>query len=149
MMGRTVSATQRARFLKQLAKVPNVTLAAKVAGFAVRTAYEMRERDEAFREEWQTALDTGVAALHSAVWDRALNGVPSYVVSMGSVVNDPQSGQPLVERKFNDGIAMRLLQAHMPEYATQSAQDKGSDVPKELEPDPAPKPDEDTPSVIE
>lgn len=146
MMGRTISATQRAKFLKQLAKVPNVSLAARNAGFAPRTAYEMRDRDPEFKEAWQNALDAGVADLHAKVWDRSLNGVESYVVSQGRVVM--HNGKPLVERKFQDNIAMRLLQAHMPEYA--STPDKPSDVPPELTPDPPAKPDDpDAPEVIE
>lgn len=151
MMGRTVSATQRAKFLKQLAKVPNVSLAARVAGFAPRTAYEMRDRDAEFKEAWQEALDTGVATLHAAVWDRSLNGVETYVVSQGQVVRDPKDPtKPLTERKFQDNIAMRLLQAHMPEYGTQRAGNEGDAIPADLQPDPAPTPDEpDAPSIVE
>ncbi len=150
-MGRTVSATQRAKFLKQLAKVPNVTLAARVAGFARRTAYEMKEADAEFAEAWEVAIADSVANLHAAVWDRAVNGLESYVVSMGTVVRDPKNPEKhLVERKFNDAIAMRLLQAHMPEYAPKVSAATGDDVPKELQPDPAPSPDEaDAPEPIE
>ena len=149
MRGRAICADQHARFIEQLRKVPNVTLAARLAGFSERTAYEHRKHDTEFADAWDEALKQGAANLLSAVWDRSLNGIESYVVSQGRIVADPESGLPLKERKFQDNIALRLLQAHMPEYAAVRASDKSDDIPAELQPDPEPKPDEDAPPVIE
>lgn len=149
MRGRAVRADQHARFIAQLSKVPNVTLAARTAGFSERTAYDHRAADPAFAEEWDEALKLGVAALEAKVWDRTLNGVPSYVVSAGQIVLNPKTKKPLIERKYQDNIALSLLKAHNKVYAAPVA-GSGDAIPADLQPDPAPTPDEpDAPSIVE
>ena len=148
MQGRAICAEQRALFIEQLKKLPNVTLAAKAAGMSTRSAYDNKKQHPGFSNDWDEALAQSVAALHEAVWNRSINGVPSYVVSQGRVVMDPADpSKPLIEYKSQDHIALSLLKAHMPEYA--APQSTGSDIPAELQPDPTPKPDEAVPDIIE
>lgn len=149
MRGRAVRADQHARFIAQLTKVPNVTLAARSAGFSERTAYDHRKLDPEFAEAWDEALKLGVAALEAKVWDRTLNGIPSYVVSAGQIVLDPKTKKPLIERKYQDNIALSLLKAHNKVYAAPVA-GSGDAIPADLQPDPAPTPDEpDAPDIVE
>lgn len=143
MMGRAISADQRAKFIKQLEKTPNVTLAARKAGFNPRTAYETRARDPEFAEEWEDALAISVETLAAAVQDRCLKGIPTRVFN-------PKTGEMFIERKFQDNISLGLLKVHDKRFREASNPTAGDDVPKELQPDPKPTPDEaDAPEPIE
>lgn len=150
MKGRPLSASQRASFITALRECPNVTLACQAAGIGRRSPYQVAERDPKFKEEMEAALAQGSAALLKAVWNRTLNGIPSYVVSQGQIVRKIGSDEPLIELKFQDHIALKLISTHMPEYGPQVAKTGTDEVPADLQPDPKPTPDDpDAPSVIE
>lgn len=63
---------QRQVFLDALADSCNVRRAAAEAGFAPSTAYKLRQRDAAFAEAWQAALESGYARLEMALVERAI-----------------------------------------------------------------------------
>lgn len=76
------------RFLAELRKIPNVSRACRLAGFARQTAYRYRDDDLTFAEAWDDALEEGVEALEEAVWRRA--------------------------KRESDTLAIFLLKAHKP-----------------------------------
>jgi hypothetical protein len=61
-------------FLRTLAKTSSVTIAAKAAGIARRTAYDHKERDEEFSRAWDDALNQSLDALEHEVYHRAIEG---------------------------------------------------------------------------
>ncbi|MBS1914610.1 MAG: hypothetical protein JST22_21685 [Bacteroidetes bacterium] len=101
-------------FLAVLARTANVQLSCYAAGISRQLAYDCRSRDGAFREAWETALDTAIDRLEEEAWSRACEGVERYVISYGRPVLD-ESGQPLVERHYSDMLLERLLRAHRPQ----------------------------------
>src|SRR3546814_18050578 len=58
-------------FLDALAATCNVPLAARPAGFPLRTRYRWRHQHAAFADAWQRALETGYARLQTARLGRA------------------------------------------------------------------------------
>jgi len=66
---------QHQRFLDALADSCNVRRAAAEAGFTPSTAYRLRQRDTAFAEAWQAALESGYARLEMALIDRAIRTI--------------------------------------------------------------------------
>src|SRR4051794_9122078 len=61
-------------FLRALAKTPSVTAAAKASGITRKAAYDLRERDEAFRLAWVDALNQSLDTLEHTAFQRALKG---------------------------------------------------------------------------
>jgi len=61
-------------FLAALRTAPNVRLACDAACIASRTAYEHRNKDPQFREQWEEAERDGVGLLHAAALHRAAIG---------------------------------------------------------------------------
>ena len=64
----------RSAFLKALAKTPNVSLAAKAAGVSARTAYNHRDDDPVFGEQWLDALNRSVDKVEAKVFQQAIDG---------------------------------------------------------------------------
>jgi len=69
----------RAVFLKALAKAPNVTLAAKAAGVSARTAYNHRDDDPVFSEQWLDALNQSVDRVETRCFELAAEGEPRLI----------------------------------------------------------------------
>lgn len=101
-------------FLEVLACSGNVSLACWSAGTDRQNAYQLRDRDEEFRRQWEYALELAADLLEEEAWRRACDGVERYVVSQGKIVLGPD-GRPLVERHYSDMLLDRLLRAHRPE----------------------------------
>lgn len=98
---------KRERFLEYLSDHANVSLACKEIGHPRATLYLARERDAAFKEAWDDALDVGVAILEKEVRRRALEGCDEPVFYQGIECG--------VVRKYSDTLAIFLLKAHRPE----------------------------------
>lgn len=79
----------RPKFLAALAESCNVTYSATVAGIDRHTAYDHRNKDEAFRALWDDAIEQGVDGLELAARRRAMES--------------------------SDTLAIFLLKAHRPE----------------------------------
>lgn len=94
-------------FLARLRKEPNITVAARAAGWARGYVYELRDDDPEFAAAWQEALDESVDLAESEVHRRAFKGSlkPVYQggVRVGSI------------REYSDTLAIFLLKAHRPE----------------------------------
>ena len=71
--GRKTVRTDRARekFLAQLRMSPNVSAAARAAGFGRNAAYEWRKDDVQFAADWDEALDEAIDALEESAYERA------------------------------------------------------------------------------
>jgi hypothetical protein len=65
---------KRDKFLSILARGGSTSLAAKKAGIGRTTAYELRARDEEFKQQWDDAVEQGTDTLEDAAVDRAING---------------------------------------------------------------------------
>lgn len=65
--------TDRAReiFLTSLRSVPNVSAAARAAGFARNAAYMWKNDDPDFSKEWDEAVEESVDSLEQVAWERA------------------------------------------------------------------------------
>lgn len=59
------------KFLKALAENGNVSEACRRANVSKNTVYEWRNKDRAFAERWQQALEDGIESLELAAWQRA------------------------------------------------------------------------------
>ena len=79
----------RAAFLRTLAKTPNVSLACRSARISTRAAYNAREADPEFAEQWLAALNQSVDKVEAKVFEQAIDG--------------------------NEQLAMFILKAHRPE----------------------------------
>jgi hypothetical protein len=51
--------------------VPNVSAAARAANISRRAAYDWRDDDEAFRDEWDDAVAESIDGLEQVAWERA------------------------------------------------------------------------------
>jgi hypothetical protein len=61
----------RSVFLAALADSANVRAACEAAGISRETAYHYREKNEAFRAEWETAIQDACDTLEEEAWKRA------------------------------------------------------------------------------
>lgn len=102
-------------FLEHLAKTANVTESCRIAGCGRTTVHEWRRDEPDFAAAWDDALDAATDALEFAARQRAVDGIEEYVVSMGQIVRDPETGKPLKQKKYSDALTALLLKAHRPE----------------------------------
>jgi len=124
----------QARFLKVYRKTGNITHACERAKIDRSTFYQWRDHDEAFKAQLPDIELEVEDTLELAAYERAVNGVPTFVVSQGHMVYQeiPKldehgeqviefgkpvylRGLPLVERKYSDTLLTTLLKARMPE----------------------------------
>ncbi len=101
------------RFLKLYRECANIKASCKAAGISRKTFYVWKEQDSAFAAQLSEAEKDADDTAEFALYDRAIKGVETYVVSNGRVVY--LDGKPLKERKYSDGLLTLLLKARMPE----------------------------------
>ena len=97
-------------FLATLAETSNVTAAAKKAGVATSTVYELRRVDAAFNRAWQVALCEGYDNLELDLLARLRTGEVK-----------PAAGAKRGVRAFDNATALRLLTAHRESVARERA----------------------------
>lgn len=68
---------RRKLFLDTLAETANATMAAKAAGFHLRTAYVVKKRDAEFAQLWVEAVEEGVERLREALIAQQLGQLSS------------------------------------------------------------------------
>lgn len=102
-------------FLDHLRKTSNISEAARVAVLDRTTVYRWRSEDPGFAAAWDDAIDEATDALEAEARRRAVDGHEEYVVSMGQIVLDPNTGEPLKQKRFSDSLTALLLRAHRPE----------------------------------
>lgn len=117
MSGKSTTRTNRARanrdeakrekFLAELAKSCNVSASCRVAGIGRQTAYDWREKDEAFALAWDGAEQEAVDRLEQEAWRRAVDGFEEPVFHQGEEVARV--------RKYSDKLIEILLKGHRPE----------------------------------
>lgn len=98
---------RKERFLVELARMANVSAAAKKAGVPRSTAYDWYKADPAFAAKWDEAVEVAVDSLEKEAWRRARDGVLKPVYQKGEKV-----GQV---REYSDQLMVTLLKAHKPE----------------------------------
>jgi hypothetical protein len=94
-------------FLAVLAECCNVGKACKAVSISRTTAYDWRERDEAFAAAWDKAMKIGVSALEDEAHRRGFEGVDEPVFQQGMEIG--------TVRKYSDTLAIFLLKAHDPD----------------------------------
>ena len=94
-------------FLNLLGKNGNVSLSAHESGIARQTAYDARDRDKAFSQAWEDAMEQASDVLEREAWRRAAEGVKQPVFYRGEVVGHV--------RKYSDVLLMFLLNGARPD----------------------------------
>ncbi len=102
-------------FIEHLRLTGNVSASARHAGVSRTTVHRWRAVEPDFAERWDDAEEEGIDALEQEARRRATEGDEEYVVSMGQLVKDPETGAFLTTRKRSDGLMTLLLKAHRPE----------------------------------
>jgi hypothetical protein len=69
----------KARFVEALKELPNVSAACELAGVSRSYIYEQRERDAAFRDAWNCALEKATDAIEQKAYELALEGNPALI----------------------------------------------------------------------
>jgi hypothetical protein len=106
-------AKKQQTFLKLYRECANIKASCKAAGINRQTFYNWRDNDSEFAAQLPEADKDADDTAEFALYDRAIKGVESYVVSNGRVVY--LDDKPLKERKYSDGLLTTLLKARMPE----------------------------------
>ena len=101
-------------FLRELAKGNTVRQAASVAGVSFMTAYDLRNRNEDFRRNWEIADEMGTQALEQHAVQLARDGLEEPILYRGRRVKEAD-GTNLVLRKYDTGSLWRLLGAKRPD----------------------------------
>lgn len=97
----------RDRWLAAYEQTLRVSEACRLTGISRTTAYEARQRDEAFALAWADVDARVVERLEAEMFRRAHDGVTKMVVSAGKVLGE--------ERQFSDQLLMFALKAKRPE----------------------------------
>jgi hypothetical protein len=101
------TADRQAAFLQRLAEGGNVMAAATAVGITRATAYAARERDEAFADAWDEALERYGASLEQELHKRIFDGVQRPIFQRGELVGH--------EALKSDRLLEIALKAHRPE----------------------------------
>ena len=97
-------------FLSELAATSNISAAARRAGIATATAYDLRRHHADFNRKWQEALCEGYDHLEMELLHRLRSGEVK-----------PAAGAKRGSRAFDNATAFRLLSAHREAAARQRA----------------------------
>lgn len=102
--------------IESLPVLGNISAACRQAGIHPSTVYDWLETDPDFADVFQEADRQANDALRGEAWRRGVHGVPEPIVSMGKLVRDEDTGQPLTVQKYSDNLLTLLMRARMPEY---------------------------------
>lgn len=104
--------TDRAReaFLAKLAESCNVSEACRTAGIGRQTAYDWREDDPGFREDWRRAEEEAADKLEREAWRRGVEGTDKPVTFQGAIT--------ATYKEYSDRMLELLLKAHRPDKFT-------------------------------
>jgi hypothetical protein len=98
---------RQATFLERLAEGGNVMASAMGVGVTRATVYAARERDDAFAEAWDDALERYAAALEAELHKRVFDGVQRPIFQRGELVGH--------EALKSDRLLEIALKAHRPD----------------------------------
>ncbi|HKF95947.1 MAG TPA: terminase [Gammaproteobacteria bacterium] len=115
MEDRSSERTSRARgiFIDALGQSANISHACRASGISRTQAYSLKEKDPAFAEEWETALDQAVDRLEQEAWRRAVEGYQETTES-GDRVS--------ITHRYSDRMLEILLKGHRPERFVEKRQ---------------------------
>lgn len=94
-------------FLDLLRETGNVTLAARACGMSRSRIYELRQREQAFADAWDDAVEEALDRIEREVLRRAVEGVEEPVFYQGKVCGHI--------RRYSDNLLMFFLKAHRPD----------------------------------
>ena len=97
---------KKSKFLGALAVTANVRKAAKHAGMSKTAAYDLRQRDPAFADQWADALRSGVELLELHLLKRARKGDKKAIIFQGKVTEH--------YKVYPDDLAKFLVSRHGP-----------------------------------
>lgn len=100
------TAYTRVEFLKWLRVTGNVSWAARKVGCTRQAAYQLRQRDEAFKAQWKESMDEANDGLQYEAYRRAVLGTAKPVHYKGERVDT------ILE--YSDVLLAILLKANMP-----------------------------------
>lgn len=114
------------KFIDHLRQTANVSRACSYAGIARQTAYKERRESDAFRLEWDDAIEEGTDYLEEEARRRAYEGMTKPVVSAGKHVTDVQ--------EYSDTLLIFLLKGRRAEVYGNKVQHQGDpDHPLEVQ----------------
>lgn len=105
-------------FLDRLSKSPNVTAAAKAAGYSRKFFYELRKDDPDFAEAWQDALAQSLDVAEGELYRRAVRGVVKKVFYQDKQID--------TVREYSDTLLIFLLKSHKPEVYRETTRNEVS-----------------------
>jgi hypothetical protein len=118
--GQNIPADERAdyqaRFLAAFRTHGIITRACDEIGVDRETVRGWEEHDESFSPQYASAKEAVNDIYREAARKRAIDGTESFVVNQGKLVYDPETGQPLIERKYSDALLQFVMKAKMPEF---------------------------------
>jgi len=82
---RTQHSTKVAKFLDELAVLPNVSRACRISGLDRVHAYRTRAKNAKFTKDWDDAFEIGLHALEDEIARRAAEGIEEPVFYKGQV----------------------------------------------------------------
>lgn len=102
----------RVTFLITLTRTCNVSQSARAIGRRPQSAYALRKRNLAFCEAWEDAIADAIDLLELEAIERARFGTPERVPTADEAEAIERGETIDIPRKYNDGIALRLIQIH-------------------------------------
>jgi hypothetical protein len=107
------------RFLIELAKTGNATVAAERVKVARYLVYKARDEDSDFAQAWEDAMQCYVDGCEYKVHVRAFDGIDKPLVYKGEIQyeTDPKTGErvPVTIKEYSDTLAVFLLKGHRPD----------------------------------
>lgn len=97
---------RRTLFLDALAATANVRMAAEAAGMGLRATYKLRQRDAAFAELWEAALEQGYGRLESELLSSALGERRDGAADVNAIEPD---GDRATVGPLDQALALQLL----------------------------------------
>lgn len=94
-------------FLTKLRKSPNVSAAARAAGYSRQWAYQIRASDPDFAAEWDDAIDESMDVAEGEIYRRAVRGVVKRVFYKGEEIDRV--------REYSDTLLMFMAKAYRPD----------------------------------
>ncbi len=85
--------------------------ACQAAGITRQSAYEARDRDTAFRAQWEEALQEAVDALEAAAWQRAMTGQSDRLMEMLLRAHRPEKYRETIRQEVTgaDGGPVHVI----------------------------------------
>lgn len=104
---RKLTKTRKKKFLEVLREQANVSQACRAVDIPRTVAYDEKERDSEFAEQWEQAREAAIDRLEAEAWRRAHDGVDEPVFYQGDRVD--------YITKYSDRLMELLLSANRPD----------------------------------